>query len=149
MKRLHIALVYNGSTHHIPDSPEDRAGTSDLQQMIRLMARTLRALGHTGEVPSPSFAIIELYEPPAVRLPVVLADFYRLADPAIQQQAASFSGNGGVRFEYTVISNIYAGGLPPAEAAGVIVEKVGAILGHQAAANRLEALLGMRDRPQE
>lgn len=38
-------------------------------------------LGHMGEVPSPSFAIIELYEPPAVRLPLVHADFYRLARP--------------------------------------------------------------------
>lgn len=38
-------------------------------------------LGHGGEVPSPSFAIIELYEPPAVRLPLVHADFYRLARP--------------------------------------------------------------------
>jgi len=42
----------------------------------------LVALGHGGEVPSPSFSIIELYEPPAVRLPIVHADFYRLADPA-------------------------------------------------------------------
>lgn len=41
----------------------------------------LAALGHDGEVPSPSFAIIELYDPPAVRLPVVHADFYRLAAP--------------------------------------------------------------------
>lgn len=40
------------------------------------------ALGHAGEVPSPSFAIIELYEPPSVRLPVVHADFYRLEDPS-------------------------------------------------------------------
>ena len=32
-------------------------------------------------MPSPSFAIIELYEPPAVRLPLVHADFYRLARP--------------------------------------------------------------------
>jgi tRNA threonylcarbamoyladenosine biosynthesis protein TsaE len=36
------------------------------------------ALGHVGEVPSPSFAIIEIYDPPGVRLPVVHADFYRL-----------------------------------------------------------------------
>ncbi len=36
------------------------------------------ALGHSGEVPSPSFAIVEIYDPPAVRLPVVHADFYRL-----------------------------------------------------------------------
>ena len=36
------------------------------------------ALGHDGEVPSPSFAIVEIYDPPLVRLPVVHADFYRL-----------------------------------------------------------------------
>jgi tRNA threonylcarbamoyladenosine biosynthesis protein TsaE len=39
------------------------------------------ALGHEGEVPSPSFAIIELYDPPMVRLPLVHADFYRLERP--------------------------------------------------------------------
>jgi len=42
----------------------------------------LRALGHGGDVPSPSFSIIELYEPPEVRLPVVHADFYRISDAA-------------------------------------------------------------------
>ncbi len=42
----------------------------------------LVALGHPGEVPSPSFSIIEVYEPPQLRLPVVHADFYRLRDPA-------------------------------------------------------------------
>lgn len=41
----------------------------------------IAALGHAGEVPSPTFAIIETYDPPAVRLPVVHADFYRLARP--------------------------------------------------------------------
>lgn len=41
----------------------------------------IAALGHQGEVPSPSFAIIEVYDPPAVRLPLVHADFYRLARP--------------------------------------------------------------------
>jgi tRNA threonylcarbamoyladenosine biosynthesis protein TsaE len=41
----------------------------------------IAALGHEGEVPSPSFSIIELYEPPLVRLPLVHADFYRLEDP--------------------------------------------------------------------
>lgn len=46
------------------------------------LARAIIAgLGHAGEVPSPSFAIIEMYEPPAVRLPVVHADFYRLKHP--------------------------------------------------------------------
>jgi len=42
----------------------------------------IAALGHSGEVPSPTFSIIEVYTPPAVRLPLVHADFYRLDDPA-------------------------------------------------------------------
>ena len=41
----------------------------------------IAALGHEGEVPSPSFSIVELYDPPAVRIPLVHADFYRLNDP--------------------------------------------------------------------
>ncbi len=41
----------------------------------------IAALGHRGEVPSPSFAIIETYDPPALRLPLVHADFYRLKRP--------------------------------------------------------------------
>jgi ethanolamine ammonia-lyase large subunit len=66
---------------------------------------------------------------------------FRLADPTVQQAATAFSGNDKARFEYTVISNIYSGGLPPLEAGGVIVEKVAQILQHRAAGNRLEALL--------
>lgn len=46
------------------------------------LARAIIAgLGHEGEVPSPSFAIIEAYYPPALRLPLIHADFYRLARP--------------------------------------------------------------------
>lgn len=46
------------------------------------LARSIVAgLGHEGEVPSPSFSIIEPYDPPAVRLPLVHADFYRLKHP--------------------------------------------------------------------
>lgn len=41
----------------------------------------IAALGHHGEVPSPSFAIIETYDPPSVRLPLVHADFYRIERP--------------------------------------------------------------------
>lgn len=41
----------------------------------------LSALGYAAEVPSPTFTIIETYDPPAVRLPVVHADFYRLETP--------------------------------------------------------------------
>jgi len=41
----------------------------------------LAALGHEGEVPSPTFTIIEAYASPPLRVPVVHADFYRLDDP--------------------------------------------------------------------
>lgn len=64
---------------------------------------------------------------------------YRLPDCVIQT-AAEFSGNMDIRYEYTVISNIYSGGLPPIEAGSVIIEKVLSILHHQAAGNRLERL---------
>jgi tRNA threonylcarbamoyladenosine biosynthesis protein TsaE len=42
----------------------------------------LASLGHAGEVPSPTFTIIETYAAPPLRLTVVHADFYRLEDPA-------------------------------------------------------------------
>lgn len=41
----------------------------------------LAALGYEGEVPSPTFTIIETYDAPPLRLPVVHADFYRLNAP--------------------------------------------------------------------
>jgi len=41
----------------------------------------LAGLGHRGEVPSPSFAILEYYDPPQLRLPLIHADFYRIEDP--------------------------------------------------------------------
>lgn len=42
----------------------------------------ISALGHEGEVPSPTFTIVETYDPPSVRLPLVHADFYRLEHPS-------------------------------------------------------------------
>lgn len=67
---------------------------------------------------------------------------YRLADADAQHAAAQFSGNADIRFETTVISNIYSGGLPPLDAGVAIVQKVCDMLEHQAAGNRLESLLG-------
>lgn len=46
------------------------------------LARGLMAgLGLEGEVPSPTFPILLPYDPPAVRLPVIHADLYRLDGP--------------------------------------------------------------------
>jgi len=42
----------------------------------------LAALGLAGEAPSPSFAIVQSYDPPELRLPVLHVDLYRLSDPA-------------------------------------------------------------------
>ena len=41
----------------------------------------IHALGHAGEVPSPTFTLVQTYHPPAVRLPVWHADLYRLDAP--------------------------------------------------------------------
>jgi tRNA threonylcarbamoyladenosine biosynthesis protein TsaE len=45
-----------------------------------LVRGVLNALGHAGEVPSPTFAIVQPYE--TTRVPVGHADLYRLQDPA-------------------------------------------------------------------
>ena len=66
---------------------------------------------------------------------------YRLNDKTTQKSAATFSGNAAMQYEYSVLSNIYAGGLPPIEAGSVIAEKVFEILKYKAAGNRLENLL--------
>lgn len=41
----------------------------------------LTGLGHAGEVPSPTFTLVQSYELPGVRLPVWHVDLYRLDDP--------------------------------------------------------------------
>ena len=63
-----------------------------------------------------------------------------LLDPAARTAAVRASGNPTIRFEYTVISNIYSGGTPPVEAGSVIADKARRILATGAAGNRLESL---------
>ena len=45
-----------------------------------LVRGLLKALGHAGEVPSPSFAIVQPYE--SLKLPVWHVDLYRIDDPS-------------------------------------------------------------------
>jgi ethanolamine ammonia-lyase large subunit len=66
---------------------------------------------------------------------------YRLNDNGIQLEAAKFSGNTDMQYEYSVLSNIYSGGLPAIEAGSMIAEKIFEILHFKAAGNRLEHLL--------
>lgn len=42
----------------------------------------LRGLGHNGDVASPTFPIVQPYEPPDTRIPVWHVDLYRIEDPA-------------------------------------------------------------------
>ena len=57
--------------------------TGDLGAGKTTLARfILSALGHTGDVPSPTFTIIETYDDPAMKVAAAHADFYRLDDPS-------------------------------------------------------------------
>lgn len=66
---------------------------------------------------------------------------YRLNDEETRCAASAFSGNDDVRYEYTVISNIYREGMPPVEAGSLIAERAMQILSNRAAGNRLERAL--------
>lgn len=48
----------------------------------------LAALGLEEEAPSPSFAIVQPYDPPLVRFPVAHVDLYRLEDAAEAEELA-------------------------------------------------------------
>jgi ethanolamine ammonia-lyase large subunit len=69
---------------------------------------------------------------------------YRLTDAEASAAAKAFSGNADVRYEYSVISNIYSGGLPAAAAGRQIAQRAREILAFKAAGNRLERLLSAR-----
>ncbi len=66
---------------------------------------------------------------------------YRLNDDEVRKRAVEYSRNQGIRYEYTLISNIYTGGLPALEAGSVVAEKAIQILTYKAAGNRLEEIL--------
>lgn len=46
----------------------------------------LAGCGFLGEVPSPSFAIVQNYDPPSCRIPVAHVDLYRIDEPAELQE---------------------------------------------------------------
>jgi tRNA threonylcarbamoyladenosine biosynthesis protein TsaE len=103
----------------------------------------LRGLGYDEEVPSPSFAIVQAYEPPAVRLPLAHVDLYRLEraeeaaelgledwlddgalvvewpgllDPALLRDALHIDlsmGEGGARVLTVTVPDAWEGRWPP------------------------------------
>jgi tRNA threonylcarbamoyladenosine biosynthesis protein TsaE len=48
----------------------------------------LRGLGFTGDVASPTFPIVQVYDPPEVRLPVWHIDLYRIEDAVELEELA-------------------------------------------------------------
>ncbi len=66
---------------------------------------------------------------------------YKLNDPHVQKRAAAYSQSPAIGYEYSLITNIYAGGLPSVEAGSVVAEKAIEIMTYKAAGNRLEDIL--------
>lgn len=83
---------------HLPDAAAAHALGVDLAAVVRpgdvialsgplgagktsIARGLLAALGLAGEAPSPSFAIVQPYDPPEVRLSVLHVDLYRIEDP--------------------------------------------------------------------
>jgi tRNA threonylcarbamoyladenosine biosynthesis protein TsaE len=83
----------------LPDEPATEAFGRSLATLVRpgdvitlrgdlgagktsLARGLLAALGLAGEAPSPTFAIVQPYQPPEVRMPVLHVDLYRIADAA-------------------------------------------------------------------
>lgn len=87
-RRLHLPDLAAMAAYGASIATKLRAGdvvalTGGLGAGKTTLARAiLWALGHQGEVPSPTFTLIETYAAPPLRLTVLHADFYRLKDPS-------------------------------------------------------------------
>lgn len=67
------------------------------------LARAILAgLGLAGEAPSPTFAIVQPYDRPDVRLPVAHVDLYRLDDPGDCRELGleDYAGDGALLIEW-------------------------------------------------
>ncbi len=60
----------------------------------------LAALGWAGDVPSPTFTLVQPYDPPGVRLPVWHVDLYRLDDPADADALGLFETDAALLVEW-------------------------------------------------
>lgn len=75
-------LAFGGRLAEIARAGDVIALSGDLGAGKTTLARgLLAALGLVEEAPSPTFAIVQPYAPPEVRLPVAHVDLYRIDDP--------------------------------------------------------------------
>lgn len=70
------------------------AGKSTLARAI------LHALGWAGEVPSPTFTLVQPYDPPALAFPVWHIDLYRLQSPADADALGLFETDAALIIEW-------------------------------------------------
>ena len=60
----------------------------------------IAALGWRGEVPSPTYTLVQGYEPPDVRVPVWHIDLYRLASPGDADALGLFETDAALLIEW-------------------------------------------------
>lgn len=70
------------------------AGKSTLARAI------IQALGWAGEVPSPTFTLVQPYDPPDVRVPVWHVDLYRLDGPGEADALGLFETDAALIIEW-------------------------------------------------
>lgn len=90
MAEVVVALADAAATHAVGERLAGVLAPGDVLALqgplgagkTTLVRGLLAGLGWAEEVPSPSFALVQPYEPPAVRLPLWHVDLYRLDGPA-------------------------------------------------------------------
>lgn len=91
------------------------------------LARGLLAgLGLAGEAPSPSFAIVQPYAPPEVKLPVLHVDLYRIDHPAELDELGLDDGRGDMLLLVEWPDRAGPGAWPDALALDLAIEPDGA-----------------------